>query len=138
LRSIFFKRGKQQKSFKKELCAKSDNKNIHLRRKSFFLQIFSAGELQGRKMSTLGLYIKRRLKHNRSFKMDFFGRKSNNALLNDFLNALNGDNPGAGSSSLSRRSEDRSRRNDGFDSFLDDSLPDDFVFSGWGGLDDEE
>ena len=70
--------------------------------------------------------------------MDFFGRKSNNALLNDFLNALNGDNPGVKSSSLSRRSEDRSRRNDGFDSFLDDSLPDDFVFSGWGGLDDKE
>ena len=70
--------------------------------------------------------------------MDFFGKKSDNAMLNDFLNALNGGASGVTGSSLSRRSEDRSRRNDGFDSFLDDSLPDDFVLNGWGGLDDEE
>lgn len=71
--------------------------------------------------------------------MDFFGKKSDNALLNDFLNALNGGASGATGSSFNRRSDDgRARQNNGFDSFLDDSLPDDFVFNGWGGLDDEE
>ena len=70
--------------------------------------------------------------------MDFFGKKSDNAMLNDFLNALNGGASGVTGSSLSRKSDRRSDKNNGFDSFLDDSLPDDFVLNGWGGLDDEE
>ena len=37
--------------------------------------------------------------------MDFFGKKSDNALLNDFLNALNGGAFGVSSSSLFRTSD---------------------------------
>ena len=37
--------------------------------------------------------------------MDFFGKKSDNALLNDFLEALNGGASGVSSSSLFRTSD---------------------------------
>lgn len=37
--------------------------------------------------------------------MDFFGKKSDNALLNDFLEALNGGSSGVSSSSLFRTSD---------------------------------
>ena len=69
--------------------------------------------------------------------MDFFGKKSDNAMLNDFLNALNGGSSGVDNRSLFRQSNDETpRKNNGLDPFLDDSLPDDFVFNGWGGLDE--
>ena len=84
------------------------------------------------------LYIIRRIKNNRRLKMDFFRHKSDNALINDLLKVLSGETPGVTGSSLRRRSDKCPGKNNGFDPFLDDSSPEDYVFNGWGGLDDEE
>ena len=71
--------------------------------------------------------------------MDFFGKKSDNAMFNDFPEALNGGSSGVSSSSLFRTSDvERLKKNNGFDPLLDDSSDDDFIFNGWGGLEDEE
>ena len=69
--------------------------------------------------------------------MNFFNQKSKPISFLDIAKLLSDNSDNLNKITSGNQNSDYSSC-DGFDPIWDDNLPDDYVFSGWGGLDDDE